>query len=85
GLHSGKALVGNIGTAQLMNFTAIGDCVNVAQRLQAMSHGGQVLLSADSYRHVFSAVEVRSLGETRVRGRSEPITVYEFLGFKGEK
>lgn len=85
GLHTGKALVGNIGTAQLMNFTAIGDCVNVAQRLQAMSHGGQVLLSADSYRHVFSAVEVRSLGEMRVRGRSEPITVYEFLGFKGEK
>lgn len=84
GLHTGKALVGNIGTAQLMNFTAIGDCVNVAQRLQAMAHGGQVLLSEDSCRQVDSRVDVRSLGETRVRGRTESIIVYEFLGFKGE-
>ncbi len=82
GLHTGKALVGNIGTAQLMNFTAIGDCVNVAQRLQGMSHGGQILLSQDSYLRVRDAVEARSLGETRVRGRSEPLTVYEFVAFK---
>lgn len=82
GIHTGEAIVGNIGTAELMNYTAIGDAVNVASRLQSEAHPGQVLISDSTYRRVAGRFEVEHLGERPVKGRTQPVTMYRVLGTK---
>jgi len=76
GISTGEAVVGNIGGAQVMNYTVIGDAVNVAQRLQAGADAGQVLLSESTYTRVRDRVTATSLGPVTVKGRSEPVHVY---------
>ncbi|MGB8644312.1 MAG: adenylate/guanylate cyclase domain-containing protein [Anaerolineae bacterium] len=77
GLHTGEAIVGNVGSQRLLNYTAIGDTVNVAFRLQEMAHGGKVLISEPVYRQVKGRVQVEFLGEQQVAGRQEPVKVYQ--------
>ena len=74
--------VGNIGTEQQMNYTAIGSSVNLASRLQSAAAPGQILLSPAAYGRVRAHVEVHELPPMAVKGFSEPITVYELLGLK---
>jgi len=82
GIGTGQAVVGNVGTPQIMNYTAVGDVVNLAKRLEESAQGGQVLIGAHSYRHVRDLVVVRSLPPLAVKGREEPVAVYEVLGLK---
>ncbi len=79
GIHTGRAVVGNVGTPELMNFTAVGDTVNTAARLQGLSHGNQVLISQATYDQVKDRVVVRDLGPHQVKGREEPVVIYEVL------
>jgi class 3 adenylate cyclase/CheY-like chemotaxis protein len=80
GVHLGEAVVGNIGTIRAMNYTAIGDTVNVAKRLQERAEPGQVLISAEVYEQLGSSVEVQEVGEISVKGRHQTIRVFELLG-----
>lgn len=80
GIHTGEAIVGNIGTAELMNYTAIGDAVNIAARLQSEAHLGEVLISGPTYLRVASRFDVEHLGERPVKGRTQPVTMYRVLG-----
>lgn len=80
GINSGEAIVGNIGTPELMNYTAIGDAVNVAARLQSEARIGDVLISDATYARVGDRVEVEELGSRQVKGRSQPVLVYRVLG-----
>ncbi len=82
GIHRGEAVAGNIGSPERLDYTAIGDAVNLAKRLQENAKGGQILLSAPAYREVAPWVEVRPLGAIYVKGREEPVEVYELLGLK---
>ncbi len=79
GIHSGMAVVGNVGTQNLMNFTAVGDTVNVAARLQEMSVNGQILISDAAYRLCGIPLNVNPIGYQSVKGRVEPALVYEVL------
>lgn len=81
GIHTGMAVVGNVGSPDLMDFTAVGDTVNVASRLQNLSEGGQILVSEATYAHIHPYVEVRSLGQVSLKNRKEPVTTYEILRF----
>jgi adenylate cyclase len=85
GINVGDAVVGNIGTEQQMNYTAIGSSVNLASRLQSAAAPGQILLSPAAYGRVRAYVEVQELPPMAVKGFSEPITVYELLGLKQER
>jgi class 3 adenylate cyclase len=76
GVNTGPALVGNIGSAEVRNFTAIGDAVNVASRLEAMAQPGQVVISEETYRQVADIAEVEPLGDLEVKGRAEPVRAY---------
>ncbi len=76
GIHTGTAIVGNIGTPDLMDFTAIGDTVNLASRLQGLSNNSQITVSEDTYRLVEPHVIAREGGARTVRGREEPVTTY---------
>ncbi len=82
GIHVGEAVAGNIGSPERLDYTAIGDAVNLARRLQENAEGGQILLSEAAYREVAPWVEVNSLGPLTVKGRAEPVLVYELLALR---
>ncbi len=82
GINAGDAVVGNIGTEQQRNYSAIGDGVNYAKRLQENAKGGQILISEAAYRHVEDLVDVIELPPLPVKGRSTPEVVYEVVGLK---
>jgi len=77
GIHTGVAVVGNIGTENLMNFTAVGDTVNVAARLQSIADEGQILVSRVVYEATQDFIFGRSRGLLPVKGRREPVDAYE--------
>jgi adenylate cyclase len=85
GLHTGPAVVGNVGTRTRMNFTAVGSTVNTAQRLQAL--GAElapdadvaVVLSAALAARLPSGSAVESLGCHRLRGQSQPAEIFQLL------
>ena len=79
GVTTGEALVGNIGSEQLRNFTAIGDTVNLASRLQTRAGPGQVLISAGTYAQVRDHVRVQPLGAIQVKGREEAVEAFVLL------
>ncbi|HEV2458279.1 MAG TPA: adenylate/guanylate cyclase domain-containing protein, partial [Ktedonobacterales bacterium] len=83
GVHTGIAVVGNIGAAdRLQNYTAIGDAVNTAQRLQANASANQILLSSATYLEVARAVVARALEPLTVKGKTQPLTVYQLDGLR---
>ena len=82
GINVGDAVVGNIGTAQQMNYTAIGSSVNLASRLQGAAAPGQILLSHAVYLRAQEHIKARPLPPVAVKGFSKPITVYELLELK---
>jgi class 3 adenylate cyclase/DNA-binding response OmpR family regulator len=85
GIHVGQAVVGNIGTTQQMNFTAIGDTINLAKRLQENARGGEILLSQAAYREVQDVVVVEDLGSLAVKGRAAAEHVYSLKGLNQTK
>jgi adenylate cyclase len=78
GIHSGPAIVGSIGSSRRMEYTAIGDTVNVASRLESATKemGAAILLSEHTYYGAKGAFPFRNMGTISVRGREEPLTVY---------
>ncbi|HID89920.1 MAG TPA: adenylate/guanylate cyclase domain-containing protein [Anaerolineae bacterium] len=82
GIAVGEAVVGNVGTAQQLNYTAIGASVNRAKRLQEHAAPGQILLDHNAYERVQEAVEARALPPLSLKGFSTPIEVYELLGLR---
>jgi class 3 adenylate cyclase len=85
GLVTGEAVVGNIGAREWLNYTAIGDSVNLAQRLEEIAHGGEILMDTDTCQALGVAARVERRGVTHLRGRSEPVEVYALLGLTDEE
>lgn len=78
GIHWGKVIMGNIGSEKKMDFTIMGDPVNIASRLEALSKqlGKRILLSSSAYELIKDEFEFISLGEFKVMGVEEPLNVY---------
>ena len=75
---------GNIGSAVVQNFTAIGDSVNFSSRLSDIAGPGQIYVSAEAYERVKDHVEARLVGDVQVKGHSSSDKVYEILALKPE-
>ena len=80
GIHTGMAVVGNVGAPHIMDYTAVGDTVNVASRLQGLSEGGQILISDATYDRVRQHVDAHPMGPMRVKGRRLPVMTYDVVG-----
>ena len=80
GVHTGDALAGNVGASTRMEYTLIGDAVNVAKRLQEAAGPGQVLISQATFAAVRDRVIVSTPNSIRLKGRSMSETTYELVG-----
>lgn len=83
GLHIGHVVAGNIGSPDRMKYGVVGPDVNLTARIQSVTAGGEVLLSAALLSRVSSIVSVSPGRPERVKGLSEPITVHRLLEVKG--
>ena len=79
GLNSGLVIVGRIGDSLRMDYTAVGDTVNLAARLQGMAEPGEVLLSEATARASGPAIVAEPVGERTVRGRAQPVRVHRLV------
>ena len=84
GVNAGSAVAGTVGTEQRMEYTVIGDSVNLAARLESVAKAGQILISGATHALVKHAIHARPLGRVKVRGKEDEIDVYEVLGVRGE-
>lgn len=83
GIGHGEVVVGNIGSREHMDYTAIGDAVNIAARLQGMAAGGQILVTQSVYQKVNEIVKCGIFGsEVSLKGREQKIPVYEVISEK---
>jgi adenylate cyclase len=79
GIHVGDAILGLIGTEKRMEYTAVGDAVNIAKRIQESAAENQILISRDVYKRVKDKVHVKELEPLQAKGKKEPIPVFELV------
>ncbi len=82
GIHCGEAVLGLVGTETRLEYTAIGDCVNIAKRLQESAAPGEVILSAETYQKVADRVTVRPVEPIQAKGKREPLQAYQVLSIQ---
>ncbi|WP_320956439.1 adenylate/guanylate cyclase domain-containing protein [Enterocloster asparagiformis] len=80
GIHTGPAVVGNIGASSRMDYTAIGDTVNTASRLEANAPGGAIYISRAVADALGDRIQAASLGEIRLKGKADGFEVLRLLG-----
>ncbi len=79
GICSGPAVIGNMGSSQRQEFTAIGDTINIASRLSGVASGGQIIITESTYKLVKDKVEAKKLEPLKVKGKEKALIVYEVL------
>jgi adenylate cyclase len=84
GINSDVVISGNIGSSKRMEFTAIGDGVNLGSRLESASkqYGTDIIISENTYRLCSDRIWARELDAIRVKGKTQPVSIYELVGLQ---
>jgi adenylate cyclase len=82
GIHTGEAILGLIGTEKKMEYTAIGDTVNTAKRIQELAGAGQIMVSKSVEETIRQSVNMDKVGSITVKGKFEPIEVFQVSGVR---
>ncbi|MBI4726803.1 hypothetical protein HY768_06215 [candidate division TA06 bacterium] len=82
GINSGAVIVGNIGSDLRMDYTVMGDTVNLASRLEGAAKSGQIFISKKTYQMTKGLFEFKELEPLTLKGKRQPVPAYEVLGYK---
>ena len=82
GVNLGEVVAGTVGTEDRMEYTVIGDSVNLAARLESNAKPGRILISRHTYERVQDHVTAVSLGSLKVKGKEEEVDVYEVVSLQ---
>ncbi len=80
GINAGEAVVGSLGTSARMEYTALGDCVNIASRVCGVAKPDQILITDTIYRKLQGELETRYFGATQLKGKKQTVEIYEVVG-----
>ncbi len=81
GINSGEMVSGNIGSASLkrLDYTVIGDAVNLAQRLQSAAKAGQIVITEEVYHRAKESFKCQHIGEVSLKNKAKPVVIYEVI------
>ena len=79
GINTGSAIVGNLGSENRIDYTAVGDSVNVAARLQQIAKGGEIIIGEETYRQIQGHFRMEKKLKLKVKNKTEPVICYKVL------
>jgi adenylate cyclase len=82
GINTGNVITGSIGSTRALQYTAIGDAMNVASRLVNVASSGEIIVSENTYRHLVGRVEATALPPVKVKGKADELKVYRITGLR---